>query len=73
MFVAPSLRARFHAIYENCELVVSIAPLGIINGDAPLRVRQMVLEWAAEHQAELMEAWNRCRRAEKPLTIEPLH
>lgn len=72
MFVAPSLRARFHAIYGNSELVVGIAPLAILNGDAPPRVRNMVLEWAAQHQEELMEAYNRCRRAEQPMTIEPL-
>ena len=73
MFVAPSLRARFHAIYGNNELVVGLAPLAILNGEAPPRVRDMVLEWAAQHESELLESWNRCRRAEKPLVIAPLH
>ena len=34
--------------------------------------QSMVLEWAALHQQELLENWNRCRRAESPAPIEPL-
>ena len=64
--------ARFHAIYEQCEVVVQIEPLRIVSGEAPRRVRQMVLEWAEQHKQELLEAWNRCAAAEKPLPISPL-
>jgi hypothetical protein len=31
-----------------------------------------VLEWAAQHQAELLEAWGRCGLAQQPRPIEPL-
>ena len=72
MLFARTLSARFHAIYGETELVVGIAPLGIIQGDAPPRVRKMVLEWAAQHQSELAEDWNRCSRAELPAPIQPL-
>ena len=64
--------AHFHAIYESEELVVGIAPLRIIQGDASGRVRAMVLEWAAEHQEELLQAWNRLSAAQQPLRIAPL-
>jgi hypothetical protein len=64
--------AHFHAIYENEELVVGIAPLRIIQGDASGRVRAMVLEWAAQHQDELLQAWRRLSAAEQPKSIEPL-
>ena len=64
--------AHFHAIYGQWELIVGIAPLRIIQGDAPGRVRDMVLEWAAEHQRELMDDWNRCSVAIPPLPIRPL-
>ena len=67
-----SFAAHFHAIYENCELVVGIAPLRIIQGDAPRRVREMVLEWAGQHQAELLQAWNRLSAARQPNPIAPL-
>lgn len=72
VFIRP-FTAHFHAIYGQCELIVGIAPLTIIQGDAPNRVRDMVLEWAAEHQRELLDDWHRCSAAVPPLPIEPLH
>lgn len=72
MLCARPLGARFHAIYGEWELVVSIWPLTIIQGDAPLRVRQMVLEWAAQHQQELLSAWHRLQFGQAPLHIAPL-
>ena len=71
LFIQP-FAAHFHAIYENCELIVGVAPLRIIQGDAPRRVRAMVLEWAAEHQEELLQAWRRLSAAQQPQPIEPL-
>jgi len=32
----------------------------------------MVLEWAAQHQEELLQAWNRLSAAQPPLPIAPL-
>jgi len=72
MLVIRPFVAHFHAIYQNCELVVGIAPLRIIQGDAPRRVRDMVLEWATQHQSELLEAWDRLSAAQSPLLIAPL-
>ena len=64
--------AHFHAIYENTELVVALNPVRILQGDAPRRVRDMVLEWATQHQQELLEAWNRLAAARQPNPIPPL-
>ena len=64
--------AHFHAIYGNCELVVGVAPVRIIQGEAPPRVRSLVMEWASVHQSELLQAWNRLAYAQAPTTIEPL-
>lgn len=64
--------ARFHAIYENSELIVNLWPLRIVAGEAPARVKDMVLEWAAQHQQELLLAWNRIQSGEPPSRIEPL-
>jgi hypothetical protein len=72
MLFTESFVAHFHAIYENCELVVGIAPLRIIQGDAPNRVRALVMEWAAQHQQELVQAWTRVSFAQEPLPIAPL-
>ena len=71
VFIQP-FRAHFHAFYDNNELVVGIDPLRIIQGEAPSRVRAMVLEWAASHQQELVEAWRQLSAARKPATIAPL-
>ena len=64
--------ARFHAIYENSELIVNLWPLKIVAGEAPTRVKDMVLEWAAQHQQELLMAWNKLQSGEQPMAIEPL-
>jgi hypothetical protein len=72
MLCVRSLSARFHAIYGESELVVQISPLCIVGGQAPPRVCELVLEWAREHQKELLAAWRRCSVAEKPGFIAPL-
>jgi len=72
MLFLRSFAAHFHAIYGNWELVVGIAPLRIIQGDAPGRVRAMVLEWALQHREELLQAWNRLGAAQQPRPIAPL-
>lgn len=38
----------------------------------PKRALALVLEWAAEHRAELMEGWNLCQAKQLPKKIEPL-
>jgi Domain of unknown function (DUF4160) len=73
MIFARSLGARFHAIYQNWELVVGIWPLVIIQGEAPHWVREKVMMWATEHQQELMAAWRRCQNGLRPVAIAPLH
>jgi len=72
MMIAHPFAAHFHAIYQDSELVVSIEPLRIIQGDAPGRVRSMVLEWARQHRNELLVSWYRLSAAQKPLPIRPL-
>lgn len=63
---------HFHAVYGEHEVVVGISPIRILDGEAPNRVRSMVLEWSALHQTELLDDWERCRRAEPLLPIPPL-
>ena len=63
---------HLHAEYGEHELVVAFAPIMILAGSAPFRVRSMVLEWAALHQRELMQDWECCRTGQAPAAIEPL-
>ena len=71
LFIQP-FGAHFHAFYNDSELIVNIAPLRIVQGDAPRRVRLMVLKWARLHQKELQDAWSRLRMAQQPESIAPL-
>ena len=64
--------AHFHAFYGDNELIVGINPLRILQGSAPARARDMVLEWARAHQSELLEAWRCCSSAQPPAPIAPL-
>jgi len=71
LFIQPFV-AHFHAFYGDCELVVGINPLKVLQGEAPRRVRSMVIEWALQHQRELLEDWSRLGSAQGAQPIEPL-
>ncbi|MDO9047218.1 MAG: DUF4160 domain-containing protein [Methylobacter sp.] len=43
-----------------------------MTGDAPKRVKSMVLEWTALHQEELSHDWDLCKNMQPPVAIEPL-
>ena len=63
---------HFHALYAEYEALVDIRKLEIIRGDLPKRAQALVLEWASEHQTELLEAWKLCAQRQTPKKIEPL-
>ena len=62
---------HFHARYGEYEITVDILP-GVVSGAFPKRALRLVLAWYDQHQTELMENWELCRRAEMPKPIEPL-
>jgi hypothetical protein len=63
---------HFHAVYAGDYVEIAIRDLSILNGDINKRALKLVLEWASQHQAELMAAWEEARN-EDPLTkIQPL-
>ncbi len=72
MLFVREFTAHFYAFYDTFELVIGIAPVRIIQGQAPERVSKLVLEWAAQHQYELLTAWNRLAQARPPQPIQPL-
>ncbi len=72
MFYNDHAPPHFHAMYGEYELLIAISPISILEGKAPGRVRSMVLEWAALHQTELLDNWERCRQAKSPSSVEPL-
>lgn len=63
---------HFHATYGDQEALLGIDSLTILKGRLPPRARGLVVEWAALHQAELRDAWDRATRREELIRIEPL-
>jgi len=72
MFFDDHAPPHFHAEYAEYEIVVTIQPIRILQGDAPRRVTSMVLEWAALHQEELMADWQKCKELKALESIPPL-
>jgi len=72
MYYDDHLPPHFHAIYGEHEALVGIETLALIEGRLPPRAMGLVTEWAAQHQEELREAWQRAKNLEPPGKIEPL-
>jgi hypothetical protein len=64
--------AHFHASYGGHKAAIDIRTLEVLEGELPRRAVRMAVEWAGEHQAELMEAWEMVRAGSQPNKIDPL-
>jgi hypothetical protein len=49
---------HFHAEYGGSRIKIEIATLAVIDGELPPRALGLVTEWAALHQADLLELWS---------------
>ena len=63
---------HFHVRYSEFRATVGIEPILLLTGALPRNAERLVLEWATEHQAELLENWRLCELKERPSTIAPL-
>ena len=64
---------HFHARYGSDRAAIEIATLRVREGRLPSRALGLVVEWASEHQEELMASWD-AARLDTPLSrIAPLH
>jgi len=72
MFWADHVPPHFHALYSEFEALININTLEIYEGKLPRRALALVLEWAAQHRAELMEDWELCAAKQMPRKIAPL-
>jgi hypothetical protein len=59
-------------LYAKYEALIDIRTLEILEGEMPRRAMALVLEWAQEHRAELLEDWELCSRNQRPKEIRPL-
>ena len=60
---------HFHALYNQHEAIIQISNLEIIKGYLPQRALRLVLEWALQHQQQLMENWTLCQQKQTPRNI----
>ena len=72
MFSNDHAPPHFHALYGEDEAIIAIETLRVSRGSLPRRALVLVLEWAENHQAELMENWELCRRHQMPRQILPV-
>jgi hypothetical protein len=49
---------HFHVRYNEHKAVMEIKTLNILAGNLPVKVRNLVAEWAELHQPELLEMWD---------------
>jgi hypothetical protein len=63
---------HFHAEYAGYKISIDIHTLEILKGEMPRRALALLLEWAQEHRAELMENWELCQLGQLPNRIPPL-
>lgn len=63
---------HFHARYGKEYVAIEIRTLSVIEGKFSPKALGIVMEWASQHQKELMNNWEMARQS-KPLSkIEPL-
>ena len=63
---------HFHVRYGEQRAIVDIRTLAVLEGRLSPRALGLVTEWAALHQSELLDAWDRARRQEPLVQIAPL-
>lgn len=72
MFFDEHAPPHFHAEYAEFHAQIVIETLQVRVGGLPRRALALVLEWAASHQAELLENWKLCGQHHQPKRIQPL-
>ncbi len=63
---------HFHAYHAGEQVLIDIRTLEIIRGAIARRALILVLEWARDHRAELIEDWVLCSSRQPPKPINPL-
>ena len=63
---------HFHARYGGDRAAIEISSLRVLEGKLPPRVLGLVVEWASQHQPELMDNWDEAWNDRPPQRIPPL-
>ena len=60
------------ARYGDYKIEVAIESLSVLAGKFPPRALGLVMEWAVQHKAELLEDWELARHCHELKKISPL-
>ena len=63
---------HFHARYGSYKVAIDIRSLSVLGGKFPSRALGMVIEWASQHQDELLKNWDLARNEQVPNKIDPI-
>jgi hypothetical protein len=63
---------HFHVEYNEYKASIDITTFGVLEGKLPSKVLGLVVEWAEDHQNELLENWNHIKETGEWHKIEPL-
>ena len=72
MFYNDDAPPHFHVRYGEQKAVIGIDPIALLVGNLSRRAKALVIDWAKEHQAELMADWELARQQAPLNRIEPL-
>ncbi|TAH53292.1 MAG: DUF4160 domain-containing protein [Chloroflexota bacterium] len=72
MFFNEKHAPHFHAVHGEHKALIEVATGAVSAGRLPERELRFVRKWAKLHQRELLLNWERARRTESLLKIDPL-
>jgi hypothetical protein len=72
MFFGDHTPPHFHAEYGDEKAVFDIRNLIMINGSLSSRALGLVIEWASQHQVELLDLWERASNQQELYKVPPL-
>lgn len=63
---------HFHEWYGKDGVAIEITSLRVLEGQIPARALGLVMEWALQHQKELLQDWNLAKNNKPLREIAPL-
>jgi phosphomannomutase len=63
---------HFHARYGKDNVVIEVSSLRVLEGQFPPRALGLVVEWASQHERELLANWDLARNDQPIKKIPPL-
>ena len=63
---------HFHAKYGTSRVVIGLSDFTVLRGELPPRALGLVMEWAVQHRAELVDNWTMARSKQPLKSIAPL-